>query len=57
MKYLNGNRGRDVKNEFARKKTRLNTLCFSYMRADGIGLPQNSVRKPQPYQFFRSYFP
>lgn len=57
MKYLNGNRDRDVKTEFARKKTKRNTLCFSYIHADGTGLPPNSVRQPQPYQFFRSYLP
>ncbi|MGK6313655.1 hypothetical protein [Neorhizobium sp. DT-125] len=37
-----------MKTEFARKNTRPNTVCFSYIRVDGIGVPRNSVRKPQP---------
>lgn len=57
MKYLNKNRDRDVKTEFGSKNTKPNALRFSNMRADGIGLPPNPARKPQPYQFFRSYFP
>lgn len=57
MKYLNKNRNLDVNTEFACKKMKNNTPYLSYMPADDIGLQQNSTRKPQPYNFFRSYFP
>ena len=57
MKYLNENRDREVKTEFSRKNTKPNTFCFSYMRAYDNRLPRNSVKKLQPHQFFRSYFP
>ncbi len=57
MKYLDEDRDRDMRAEFGRKNTKPNTLCFSYMGADGIRAPAGFCQEPPTIPVFRSYFP